>query len=411
MRAIRILQRSLSPCLAPIHQKRQQALFSVVEALLGGGRLVASALGRSINTAVAAKHNIKKVDRLLGNHQLHAETTEIFGAIAKLMLRAERPRILIDWTEIGNHQVALAACVPVEGRSVPIYVETHPTEKLSNPIVEMHFLRTLKKRIVPSNCKPVIVADAGFHGPFLSQVQNLGWDFVGRLGAGVLVSDDKRNVGHRGSWVQARSLHARATARPIALGAYTIARSNPYTANLVVYKEKSKGRKGSRSVNRKGVHPSSTSYRKYQRRGKEPWLLTTSLDHASAREVVNCYRNRMTIEETFRDTKSHRFGWSFEDAASKDLARLRVLLLIGALAMLLTVLIGVAAEEQDLHGFYQANTIRNRRVLSFFTLGTYILKKRLAQEFLSHMGPDPFRLLAKNILCYRGSPNAATVVL
>ena len=45
-------------------------------------------------------------------------------------------------------------------------------------------------------------------------------------------------------------------------------------------------------------------------RAREPWLLATSLPVTTklAKQVVRLYRLRMSIEEGFRDMKSHQFG-------------------------------------------------------------------------------------------------------
>ena len=68
----------------------------------------------------------------------------------------------------------------------------------------------------------------------------------------------------------------------------------------------------------------------------------------------------MQTEETFRDIKNHRWGWSFEDARSESDERLNALLLIAALAALATLLVGIIAEHRRMQRYYQANTIRNR---------------------------------------------------
>ncbi len=43
------------------------------EALLDGNQLSLTQLGRNISGAVAPKHNIKRIDRLLGNPHLHSD--------------------------------------------------------------------------------------------------------------------------------------------------------------------------------------------------------------------------------------------------------------------------------------------------------------------------------------------------
>ncbi|WP_183007080.1 transposase [Achromobacter sp. UMC71] len=93
------------------------------------------------------------------------------------------------------------------------------------------------------------------------------------------------------------------------------------------------------------------------RRESEQWLLCASLSliETTAREVVEIYRKRMSIECTFRSLKSHQFGFSFEDSQSAGAARLQVLLLIHALATFLLWLVGKLAEREKLRPPYESN--------------------------------------------------------
>jgi hypothetical protein len=81
----------------------------------------------------------------------------------------------------------------------------------------------------------------------------------------------------------------------------------------------------------------------------------------------------MQIEETLRDQKNARFGWSLEHSGCRSTERLDLLLLIGALASLVALLVGLAGEAARLHHQFQANTRRTRRVLSLHTLGRRLL--------------------------------------
>ncbi len=83
----------------------------------------------------------------------------------------------------------------------------------------------------------------------------------------------------------------------------------------------------------------------------------------------------MQIEEAFRDTKNHRVGFSVSESLTRHQQRLEILLLIGALATLLTWLIGVLAELKQWHWQYQSNTNRTRRVLSTFFIGCQVVKE------------------------------------
>lgn len=369
MRATESLRRSYLPLLENVHAKRLAAVLRTVEALLEGSRLSLTALGRAMPGTVSSKHCIKAVDRLLGNAHLHAETDLFFRALAQVLVGdVALPAILVDWTPLNDDAYALVAAVPLEGRALPIYLEAHGKEQVSDPQVERGFLEALRE-VLPEECKPVIITDAGFRNPWTKAVVELGWHFITRTSANVLVTDDNED---EGEWVRASTLHARATRKPTSLGVKKVAKTNPTRASLVLYKERRKGRKHSSA---KGNPACSAANRKCRQRARDPWLLSTSLHERSAKRIVNLYRTRMQIEESFRDAKNHRFGWSFEDARSADCRRLRTLLLIAAIGMLAITLVGRCAEKLGLQRQHQANTVRKRRVLSHFFLGKAIIAR------------------------------------
>ena len=82
----------------------------------------------------------------------------------------------------------------------------------------------------------------------------------------------------------------------------------------------------------------------------------------------------MQIEETFRDAKSHRFGWSLGHVRLSTPQRTTALLVLAALAIVVVTLVGMAAERNGLHRAYQANTSK-KRVLSFFSLACAIIRR------------------------------------
>ena len=106
----------------------------------------------------------------------------------------------------------------------------------------------------------------------------------------------------------------------------------------------------------------------------DPWLLATSMSEGDAASIVAIYARRMQIEETFRDAKNHRFGWSLGDVRLSTPQRTAVLLTLAALAIVVVTLIGMAAERRGAHRAYQANT-EKRRVLSFLVLAAAILRR------------------------------------
>lgn len=81
---------------------------------------------------------------------------------------------------------------------------------------------------------------------------------------------------------------------------------------------------------------------------------------------------RMQIEEGFRDLKS-------TNVATQHIYRLHVFFLIAVLACILAWIIGWVAEQNNLQRQYQANSTKNRRVLSLFYLGYRIILRETDQ--------------------------------
>jgi len=95
----------------------------------------------------------------------------------------------------------------------------------------------------------------------------------------------------------------------------------------------------------------------------------------------------MHIEETFRDLKNQRWGYGLAHSRSRSAKRLEVLLLISALAMLTTWLVGMAAKHKSWQRHFQANTEKKRNVLSLFFLGRRVLhntRLKLSRDDLYH---------------------------
>ncbi len=98
----------------------------------------------------------------------------------------------------------------------------------------------------------------------------------------------------------------------------------------------------------------------HQKGMKEPWCLATSLDTASARQVVDIYSRRFSCEETFRDVKDLRFGMGLSAVHVKSPERRDRLLLVSALAQVLLTLLGAAGESLGTEKGLKANTVKTR---------------------------------------------------
>jgi hypothetical protein len=367
MRVMRILRNLFRKSSINVHKARLLSVFFAVEALLNGGRLNCAGLGRSARSKVKPKHNIKRIDRLLGNSKLHTELRLFFKAIAKAAIgRSEQPIILVDWTKVDSGKFsALTAAVPVDGRSLPILWHLYEDSKWGHPDVHEHFLLTLKT-MLPARCRPIVVTDAGFHNPWFDWVSKFGWDWLGRI------AYSKVRLSPDGNWFTDKEVMSLATRKPRDLGVCEVAKNNPMDHRVVLGK---RYRPTPKRLRWRHKAKPNLSVKKAIRRSMLPWLLATSLTNKSAAEVCGIYALRMRIEESFRDTKNHRFGWSFEDARATTAQRYAVLLLVSTLSMLVLLLIGLAMEKQRRHYLFQANTIRHKRVLSLFFLGKQMIHR------------------------------------
>lgn len=358
MRALGILQKKLNASFDFMHAKRRAAFWRGVEGLLRGQRLWLTALGRSLPGTCADKHRIKAIDRLLGNASIQRSSPMIYAALAGMLLRGiRRPTLLVDWTGADPGFGVLSAKLSFRGRALTLFSRTFPKQLKCSPRAEREFLNALIQ-VIPANCKPVLVTDAGFSSKWFDAVRACGWDFVGRLRGRVRLSV-------RESRMTLPDVHELAGRHPRDLGTVFIT-LNAYEHRVVLSaKPKLKGR---RKLGRNGVPRRSTADRQRRTAAREPWVLATSLAEPAS-VVVQAYGLRMQIEETFRDLKSHRYGWSAEDIRSKDARRIDVLLLIGAYAAVVMHIVGIAAAEKQLDRSLQANTVRHRRVFSSFFLG------------------------------------------
>lgn len=77
-----ILHDSLYQFCPELHLKRLNSLTLACHALLDCKTLTLTELGRNLPTKARTKHNIKRIDRLLGNRHLHKERLAVTnGAI------------------------------------------------------------------------------------------------------------------------------------------------------------------------------------------------------------------------------------------------------------------------------------------------------------------------------------------
>ncbi len=379
MHALVIVQQLLRTRCPHIHAARLTVMLATVGAAVRGRRLTLTELGRSLPGPARVKHNIKRIDRLLGNRHLATERLDLYRALARgIVGTAPEPVIIVDWSDLtaDRRWQLLRAASPVGGRTLTLYEEIHPLAHFAHPRVHRAFLLQLKA-LLPEGVKPILVTDAGFRVPWFKTVERLGWHWIGRIRN----RDFVRPLG-TAAWRGCKTLYAQASSRARTLGRFELVRSNPVTCHLYLIKRPNKHRIH-KSVFGQRLHGNQS--RKQARAQREPWLLAAalSLGHLKATQIINHFATRMRIEEAFRDLKCTRYGLGFELNGSRSRERLAALLLIALLSFFVLWLIGSQALARGLQWHYQSNTRRTRPVLSVFSLAAQLVR-RTADQLLAH---------------------------
>jgi hypothetical protein len=323
-----------------IHAKRRTALAALAGA---GSRSCLSLMGlsKSLGGHTGIRHRIKRCDRLLGNRKLVLDRPATYGAMARRLLQGNnRPAIIVDWSDLRADRSwqILRAAMTVRGRAITLYEEVHPISVAASLKVHKAFLGRLKA-ILPTDCRPVVVTDAGFRSTWFKLLDSMGYSWIGRIRNRDMI----RSQASYGQWCGCKVLYPLANARAQDLGAFEYVRQHPVPCRLVLVRKRAAGRHH-RTVH--GKLTRSAHSLKQANANKEPWLLATSIDlrGLAADAVVAIYAGRMQIEQTFRDTKNGRWGLGLIYSQTRRQDRLECLLLIGALACYALWIIGITAQ-------------------------------------------------------------------
>ncbi len=164
----------------------------------------------------------------------------------------------------------LRAWLPVGGRSLTLYEEVHPQQKLNNAALHQRFMQRLAT-LLGAGVPPIIIGDAGFNVPFHCEVDALGWPCVGRVRGRDFVRLTSR-------WTSCKRIFMRATATPTALGEGEWVCSNPLRAVFALLCRAPKGRRGNPEF---GTRSRSKASTQHPRGAKELRVLVASIRFAA----------------------------------------------------------------------------------------------------------------------------------
>jgi hypothetical protein len=366
MKVNHILNNLLHNASPNMHVTRRKAVSSCIHSLINGACATVTSIGRGIESSAIEKHKIKRADRLLSNTTLFSERLNIYKAHTTSFIQPNsKPVNYIDWSDLDRvkKNLLIRASLAMQGRNIMIYEEVHDITTKEKPATHTAFLKQLAQAL-PNQCTPIIVTDVGFKVPWFSSVLKQGWHFVGRARLPSFYSTDGKH------WQTITEFYSQATNRPKMINGW-IARSNPLAVTMILYKASQKGRK---DLNRYGKPRKINQSKKYGKGANDPWLLVTSLpcEPTLKKEAINIYKTRMQIEEGFRDIKSQRYGFGLGLHLSYKTQRIHNLILLSTLANWL-IIIGTVAILRNKHRRYQANSIKNKSVLSVHFIGLRVI--------------------------------------
>ncbi len=275
----------------------------------GNGYLTLCALSRTMPLEESEKSRSKRLYRLLRNKYL--DGTEMTPLLVLLALGPD-PKgwvpIVVDQTTIRGTPTLMAG-IRVSNRVLPVAFYCFEYDKLRNSqnAAEEALLRLIAASL-PIECKPLYVMDRGYARVSLLQIlRSLNIPFLirGRKNAMVRIGKKRLRLG--------RVPHRKG--KPVRYSQVAYHDEKQESIDLVVFHDPT---------------------------FKEPWYLLIPPGTESifpTDEVIHLYRQRMHIELTFRDWKTHLGvrGLRLE----VDIApRLGKLLLILTVAYILTVLLG-----------------------------------------------------------------------
>jgi len=348
-------------------------LFEATATLTLCKKLSIFGIARALPRTAKVKHLIKCVDRLFGNKTLHDKKHQLYQGMINLLVKENsKPIIVVDWsglTRCGEYHF-LRAAITAKGRTLTLYEQSYHISEYGNYKTHKNFLNILYS-LLPKSCCPIIVTDAGFRNSWFRLVQLFEWDFIGRIRHNTQCkkADDL-------SWEPIKNLYIKATNQAKLLGRFLLAKDGALPCYFYLFKKKKLYREKRNLVGKK-IRCSVSL--KHARRENEPWLIATSIDPGiiSAKQVMIIYKKRMQIEESFRDLKNTGNGFSLRHCRSFSKNRLDIALLIGALAILVLWIIGMAAKQKNMQYDFQSNTVRNYDVLSILSIGWQVLERRI----------------------------------
>jgi len=346
------LRRIIETHFSPLRKSQRKTIADLLGGLIRRRRIGLASVARGMLDRTTVRHRIKRIARFAQNDRISLSVITLC-LVRWIVGESGQVTIALDWTYLPDY-VLLAAKVCVCRRAVPVaWLVMHrgafDSERKSRNAAEEELIRRLADAM---GQRPwVLVADRGFaRADLLAKLQSWGVEFVIR-GSGT-------------TWVASEGFSClldnvpRCPKRIARYDRVCYQKSRRVALSLVVT---------------------------HREPAPEPWYLLTNVE--GTKEVVRLYRQRMWIEEAFRDAKTN-LGLSKLWMARAD--RMERMLILVALAMVLAVLRTFHHRRRGGMRDPQLSTKRRGGALSVFRTG---LELFCQYGFPPDLHTEPFFLL------------------
>ena len=318
----------------------------------GNGWLSKAALARCLPLGIGPKEREQRLYRFLGNLRLTSELLiPLHIALACGTKLRERVPMILDQTTIRGIETLLIGLV-FEGRVLPIAFSCFMKRLIhkSQNILE-HSLILAAMSCFPVEFRPLLILDRGYaRVSLLAHLRQEGIPFLCRAKRSVMVY-----LNGKGQTL------GRFKIKPGQLFRYSVLyhSQKKEPLDLIIY---------------------------FGKGYKDPWyLLVPSATSLTAKEVVELYARRMSIEQGFRDWKTHLGVRGLIFYGVNPAPRLTRLLLAFSLSYLLCLALGSSEEAQVVRAFVEIRRREPRhgttRTLSVLSIGILRLSlKRFSKQ-------------------------------
>jgi hypothetical protein len=284
------------------------ASYGMIKAQSG----ILSKIVRYSPSKVKHKHKLKRLWRFVNNYRVNPERLRnhwIAWCVSKFS-SGKYVLIALDWTTLPGNIQCLMAAIPFKGRAIPLiwHICQHSDIKDSQNRKEERFVSRLVN-LLPNNKRVILVSDRGFgRSSFIQFLLRKDILFVIRVKSKV--------------WIR-----------------YGV-KTKILLRKLYLKPEKKYWFKGIK-FREDGVVTGVNMAAVVVKGSDDPWFLVTNLRKAET--TISIYEKRFQIEEWFKDLK-HELGIS--DLQTKNLKRVRRIILISAFSYAVLALAGKVAEKR-----------------------------------------------------------------